>query len=275
MYAQGAERNQVTVERYLVQLGFADQVQLRQEGDEVKVGVTMCKMTAKCSKHRDGWQEGPIPAGILSAFLDKLIPANAYSDIQSRNDGSFTFLSHESFCEPLLKASGTDGIFLKMHASQEKLELLWLDRQVSLSDTLAAATDKSVFGLAEKGQQGILALRFRIPMVTLYDLPKPTTSNKIWTCSDGKYQECPMQLGLSASPNCSQVSDGMCRRSYTRMMTMRYSQPRAMASLHQYISMLRTSHARSDSKHSMRLRDRRLQRMHKPADNSSVPPRAA
>jgi hypothetical protein len=164
-------------------------------------------LTAKCSKHRDGWQEGPIPAGILSAFLDKLIPANAYSDIQSRNDGSFTFLSHESFCEPLLKASGTDGIFLKMHASQEKLELLWLDRQVSLSDTLAAATDKSVFGLAEKGQQGILALRFRIPMVTLYDLPKPTTSNKIWTCSDGKYQECPVQLGLSASPNCSQVSD--------------------------------------------------------------------
>jgi hypothetical protein len=42
--AQVAERNQVTVERYLVQLGFADQVQLRQEGDEVKVGVTMCKI---------------------------------------------------------------------------------------------------------------------------------------------------------------------------------------------------------------------------------------
>jgi len=40
-----------------------------------------------------------------------------------------------------------------------------------------------------------------------FTMPKPTTSNKIWTCSDGKYQECPVQLGLSASPNCSQVSD--------------------------------------------------------------------
>ena len=80
------------------------------------------------------------------------------------------------------------------------------------------------------------------------------------------------QCNWACRPHRTAHKSRMCRGSYTRMMTMRYSQPRAMASLHQYISMLRTSHARSDSKHSMRLRDRRLQRMHKPADNSSVPP---
>jgi hypothetical protein len=159
---QGADRQQVTVERWLVQLGFADSVQMTKHGDEITVGVTMRKMTAKCSKHR-GWQEGPIPAGILSTFLDKHVSQSAYADIQSRMDGSFTFQCHEVFCETLLRASGKDGIFIKMHGipEQDKFELFWMDRSVSLADALKAATESTVCGLAEKGQQGLLALRFQ------------------------------------------------------------------------------------------------------------------
>ena len=51
----------------------------------------------------------------------------------------------------------------KMHGipEQDKFELFWLDRSVSLADALKAATESTVWGLAEKGQQGLLALRFQ------------------------------------------------------------------------------------------------------------------
>ena len=158
----GAERQAVSVERHLVQIGFAEPVSMTKHGEEVAIGITLKKMQAKCSKNR-GWQDSTIPAGILTSWLEKFIPTEAFATVQSRMDGSFTFMCHQDYCEAVLRASGTDGVFAKMHqdSQHEPLELLWLDRAVTLQDALEAAKEASVFGLAEKGSQGFLALRFK------------------------------------------------------------------------------------------------------------------
>ena len=59
----GGSRKQVQVERWLVQLGFADPVTMKAVGEEVKIGFTMTRMIAKLSVLR-GWAHGPHPAGV-------------------------------------------------------------------------------------------------------------------------------------------------------------------------------------------------------------------
>ena len=82
--------------------------------------------------------------------------------MQSRANGSFAFLCHEDHVDTLLCASGKDGLFIKCLSDDSlPLELLWLDPAVVLGDALNLAKDRRVFGLAEKGSTGLLALRFR------------------------------------------------------------------------------------------------------------------
>ena len=67
------------------------------------------------------------PSAILADFLAKFIPREAFSEIIARNN-SFTFLCHETYRDTILKVSGKEGIFTKMHGveDKDKLELLWL-----------------------------------------------------------------------------------------------------------------------------------------------------
>ena len=159
----GSERKHITVERFLVQLGFGDHVKMKKHGQELQVKTTVVKMIAKCSTLR-GWPDGPAPAGVLSSFLSKVIPADAFSEIVPRNNGSFIFYCHEKFVNDTLRASGIDGIFTKEHGVEEKdkMELLWFDQSTPLIDALNfVKDDQTILGLAEKGKLGYLALRFR------------------------------------------------------------------------------------------------------------------
>ncbi|CAK9030661.1 unnamed protein product [Durusdinium trenchii] len=175
---EGAERRHIQVERFLVQLGFADQVRMSPAGEELVVGITMTKMQAKCSGHR-GWQEGSAPAGMLASWLDKVTPSVAYAEIQARMDSAFTFMCHSDFCDTVLRASGTEGIFTKVHqrhSSEPEAghELLWLDPEISLNDALLVAENAGALGVVEKGNKGRLALRFR----SVEDLTTFAKSNK-------------------------------------------------------------------------------------------------
>ena len=173
--ADGAERKRILVDRYLVQLGFSAQVTMTAHGDEIHIQNAMIKMVARCSQIR-GWGNGTHPAAILVTFLEKLVDPHAFSDVVSR-EGSFTFLVHESCVDTLLCASGTDGIFLKFHADEgrEKMELLWIDEEIGLADALLSAQDLTVYGLAEKGKKGHLALRFK----TAEDMEKFAQANGV------------------------------------------------------------------------------------------------
>ena len=156
------DRQQVCVERYLVQFGFSSPVSMLAIGETLDVPSTVKKMVAKCSIHR-GWPAGQNPSAILADFLAKFIPREAFSEIIARNN-SFTFLCHESYCDVILRMSGRDGIFTKVHGfgDAERMELLWLDKTMSLEDATALVEKHAtILGLAEKGQQGFLALRFR------------------------------------------------------------------------------------------------------------------
>eukprot|EP00435_Cladocopium_sp_Y103_P070750 s129_g36.t1 len=158
----GGSRKQVQVERWLVQLGFAEPVTMKAIGEEVKVGFTMTRMVAKLSVLR-GWAHGPHPAGVLTQHLKKYVDEQAFDSIMARGDGSFTFLVHNVYEEVLLSKSGYNGIFLKRHSSEPESthELLWLDEEVGLEDALAICEGAKALGVVEKGVKGRLAVRFR------------------------------------------------------------------------------------------------------------------
>jgi hypothetical protein len=158
----GGIRKQVEVERWLVQLGFSEQVSMQPIGDEVQVGFTMTRMVAKFSVHR-GWAHGPHPAGVLANHLQQFVDENAFDSIMSRGDGSFLFLVHNTFEDELLSKSGANGIFLKRHVSEIDMghELFWLEESTTLDDAYQMSMQAKALGLVEKGTKGRLAVRFR------------------------------------------------------------------------------------------------------------------
>lgn len=159
--AEGAERRHIQVERFLVQLGFADQVRMSPAGEELVVGITMTKMQAKCSGHR-GWQEGSAPAGMLASWLDKVTPSVAYAEIQARMDSAFTFMCHSDFCDTVLRASGTEGIFTKVHQScqTEPLELFVVGQQDRIGRRAISGRRIHCAGARGKGATGYSSFAF-------------------------------------------------------------------------------------------------------------------
>ena len=78
------------------------------------------------------------------------------------------FLCHEDSVEPLLRASGSEGVFFKVRKVEpahvlSDLELLWLPEQTTLDMARALAQHDHVLGVCAKGgaQQPRLALRFK------------------------------------------------------------------------------------------------------------------
>ena len=171
----GGMRKHVEVDRWLVQLGFAEQVAMKPAGEEVKVGFTMIRMIAKLSPLR-GWSHGPHPGGVLTNHLKQFVDEHAFDAVVPREDGSFLFLVHNVLEEVLLSKSGKQGIFLKRHNSEPDAghELLWLDPEISLDDALLVAESAGALGVVEKGNKGRLALRFR----SVEDITTFAKSNK-------------------------------------------------------------------------------------------------
>eukprot|EP00435_Cladocopium_sp_Y103_P071991 s395_g39.t1 len=83
-------------------------------------------------------------------------------------DGSAIFYAHRSVIEQLLRASGRDSMFLKLHSSSESkfpTHLLWMPQGTDYNAALDFASGPSILGLVVKNTKAIprYALRFGDP----------------------------------------------------------------------------------------------------------------
>ena len=115
-------------------------------------------------------------------------------------DLSATFMIHESFVTQLMKTSGREGVFFKIHSSSEagyQFELLWLPDDVSHEQALQYAESDKVLGLVAKmpnrNQNTPCA---SVPCKTckhlLSNMPFPTQRHKV----AGAWMVCRPFLGL-------------------------------------------------------------------------------
>ena len=107
------ESNVVSAKRWLVQLGFGARVEVRAEGEdgeEIQMPVHMVKMVCKLSPLR-GSASGFHPAAVFMEQICTYVDENAIDSVIARDDGSCTFLCHDSSIGALLPASGCNGAF--------------------------------------------------------------------------------------------------------------------------------------------------------------------
>ena len=151
----GTEKS-ILVRRHLVQLGFGKEVTQNVTGDLVSVPTHMHKVVIKLP-FIFGWRQEACTAQTFAKFLEKHIPAPAYENITVRQDQSATVYVHESEIEKLLRASGLEGIFVKLHASSNLLpnaDILWLPPEVSLDEAnQLAQNDASTIGVVSKNSK--------------------------------------------------------------------------------------------------------------------------
>ena len=150
--SEGAERKDVQVRKWLVQLGYGQRVVQRMLGPTVQLYSTMKAMILKYSPFHD-WPIQKYPANIVLADLSKTVSEHAISDIQPRETLTASFLCHANSVDDLLRSSGTRGIFIKeKKGASPEMELLWLPEELTLQSALQiAAKVDTAFGLAQKG----------------------------------------------------------------------------------------------------------------------------
>ena len=90
----------------------------------------------------------------IAKILDARIPSPAYEQILVRQDQSATVLVHESEIWNLLRTSGQEAVFLKLHGSSpllQEADILWLPVEYSLDDALQLSQkDDSSLGVVKK-----------------------------------------------------------------------------------------------------------------------------
>ena len=106
--ADGAQRKNVQVRKWLVQLGYGQFVIQKMFGPTVQLYSTMKEMVLKFSPHHD-WPIQKIPANIVIEELSKIVSEHTISDIQPRESLSASFLCHAQSVDGLLRASGQRG----------------------------------------------------------------------------------------------------------------------------------------------------------------------
>ena len=162
----GSFKNTV-VERFLCQLGFGSPVCLVATGDVIHLPTCMHKFVAKFPSIY-GWQEDMITGATITQLLQNKLPAGSFSEILPRTAASSlsaTFRAHSDVVDTILRMSGSDAVFYKLHDSERirpDLELLWLPEDISLENALQYTKETSVFGIALKNaaMQPRLALTF-------------------------------------------------------------------------------------------------------------------
>ncbi len=156
------------VERFLCQLGFGSPVRLIETGDVIHLPTCMHKFVAKFPSVY-GWQEEMITGATIAQLLQKQLPAGSFPEIVPRiadRSLSATFRAHSDVVDAILRMSGIDAVFYKLHDSEQHirpdLELLWLPEDTSLDCALQYTKETDVFGIALKNSaiQPLLALRF-------------------------------------------------------------------------------------------------------------------
>lgn len=127
-----------------------------------------------------GWTDEMCNGSTIAKYLAERIPAPAFDAIQVRMDLSATAMVHESELEKLIKSSGKDSMFIKVHDENNSalpLELLWLGDDVSLEAALVAAQDPTAYGVAVKNHK--VKPRFAIRFKSTDDLKNFAAANSI------------------------------------------------------------------------------------------------
>jgi hypothetical protein len=159
-----AEIKEVTVKRFLIQVGFGAEVSQTIVGDQVTLPKSMVKCVTKLPRFF-GWSNDSVKGSTITDLLSNRVDIRAVEQVQCREDLSATFMIHESFVTQLMKTSGREGVFFKIHSSSEagyQFELLWLPDDVSHEQALQYAESDKVLGLVAKNakQKPKYALRF-------------------------------------------------------------------------------------------------------------------
>lgn len=92
--------------------------------------------------------------GTVTSLLQEHVHEAAIEDILVRPEMfSATMLIHESEVDKLLRASGQNGVFYKMHKSSQfrpSFELCWLDDGTELKEALRLCNKPEMYGIAAK-----------------------------------------------------------------------------------------------------------------------------
>lgn len=175
------ELKEVSIKRYLIQLGFGRPVQQLTIGREIEISESMIRMTIKLPSWC-GWSQEAVKGSTITTLLAQHINIHAIEALQVREDQSATFLTHQSFVKPLMQASGKDGIFVKVHPSCEAMfatELYWLPEEINFEDPLALAGHESALGLIAKNSK--VKPRFAIHFENADEIEKYTKSKNLPT----------------------------------------------------------------------------------------------
>lgn len=175
------ELKEVSIKRFLIQLGFGRPVQQLTIGKEIEIPESMIRMTVKLPSWC-GWSPEAVKGSTITTLLAQHINIHAIEALQVREDQSATFLTHQSFVKPLMQASGKDGIFVKVHPSCEAMfatELYWLPEETNYEDSLALAGHESALGLVAKNSK--VKPRFAIRFENADEIEKYTRSKNLPT----------------------------------------------------------------------------------------------
>lgn len=146
----------IRVKRHLIQLGFGEGVTQSVDGDLVELDTPMHKITLKFPSTL-GWTTEQLTVANISRILSSRIPAPAFDHIVLRLDYSATVMVHESEVGNLLKSSGCEAVFFKLHDSSKlypNTEILWLPCDFTLDDANElAGKDASVYGIVAKNSR--------------------------------------------------------------------------------------------------------------------------
>eukprot|EP00438_Fugacium_kawagutii_P028181 Skav233620 [mRNA] locus=scaffold109:307050:308477:+ [translate_table: standard] len=196
-----AERKVVTVDRWLVQLGFGPPVVQKMHGDLVSIFVTMKSCIARFSP-RFGWPVGPITASIATEEITKHVPQPAIADVTPREAQSVAFMVHADYCKALLRSSGISGVFFKYRKDPEanEMPLLWLDEETPFETALEYAKGPEVLGVVEKSSasEGRFALRFE-DLATLEAFAKTKNIQNNSMFGRWKVSGTPSEMGLAGA----------------------------------------------------------------------------
>ena len=161
---QDDEIKEFFVRQYLIQLGFGREVAPRSTGELVDFPQTMTKMVVKAPSFL-GWFEESMKGSTFTNIISEYINLQAIESLQVRENGSATFQAHTSVVKELLRNSGKNGLFFKVHKSfehQYPCEILWLPETMLYEEALALSNNDTCNGLIVKNAkvQPRFAIRF-------------------------------------------------------------------------------------------------------------------
>ena len=111
----GSGPKEVYIRRFLIQLGFGPHVELKSAGERAQLPETMVKLVAKLPVFF-GWTPDCVRGSALTRPISQHTDLRAIESLQTREDHSATFYARQTEVPDLLKASGPDGLFIKVHA---------------------------------------------------------------------------------------------------------------------------------------------------------------